>query len=63
MGTVDYIIIAVIALIIGGALAYVIKETKRGKRCIGCPDSEACQKASCGGNCSCCSFKEENKEK
>jgi len=45
-------IIAIIAivLIIGGAVAYIIKAKKSGKRCIGCPDS-----ASCSGNCGCCS--------
>lgn len=45
-------IIAIIAtvLIIGGAVAYIIKAKKSGKRCIGCPDS-----ATCSGNCKCCS--------
>ena len=45
-------IIAIIAtvLIIGGAVAYIIKAKKSGKRCIGCPDS-----SSCSGNCGCCS--------
>ncbi len=46
----DYIIIAVIVVIIGSAVAYIIKEKKRGTKCIGCPDG-----ATCGGNCSGCS--------
>ena len=55
MGTVDFIIIAIIALIVGGAVVYIINAKKSGKKCIGCPDSSACSKnGSCGGNCSGC---------
>ena len=47
----DYIVIAVIALAVGGALAYIIREKKRGSKCIGCPYSKSCgSKCSCGGN-------------
>jgi len=45
----NFIIIAVLVLIIGGALAYVIKSKKKGVKCIGCPDAEKCS-----GNCSSC---------
>ena len=38
--------IVAIALIIGGATAYIIKSKKSGKKCIGCPYS-----SSCGGCC------------
>lgn len=48
MGTV--IAVLVIAHIIGGALAYIIVAKKKGKKCIGCPDS-----SSCSGKCSSCS--------
>lgn len=47
--------IAAILLIIGGAVAYIIKAKKSGKKCIGCPDSGACHAKggcnsdSCGG--------------
>ena len=47
MGIADYIIIAVIALILGLAAGYVYKAKKSGKKCIGCPDNCACS----GGNC------------
>ena len=50
MGIADYIIIVVIALILGLAAGYVYKAKKSGKKCIGCPDS-----GSCSGNCGCCS--------
>ena len=46
----EIIAIAAIVLIIGGAVAYIVKAKKSGKKCIGCPDS-----ASCSGNCSGCS--------
>ena len=49
MEFVDYIVIALITLIIGGAALYIIRAKRSGKKCIGCPDS-----ASCSGNCSSC---------
>lgn len=52
MSGIDYIIIAVIALMIGGAGFAIYQSKKRGKKCIGCPDS-----AACSGNCACCSGK------
>ncbi len=53
-------IIAIIAtvLIIGGAIAYIIKAKKSGKKCIGCPDSSACS-----GKCSSCTCSCEKKDK
>ena len=44
MGVADYIIIFVIAAILGLAGGYVYKAKKSGKKCIGCPG---------GGNCTC----------
>ena len=51
-------IIAIIAitLIVGGALTYIIIAKKKGKRCIGCPDSAICSKSKNG--CCCCDNKE-----
>ena len=49
MELVDYIVIAAIVLVVGGAIAYIIKAKKSGKKCIGCPDS-----GSCGGSCAGC---------
>ena len=45
----DIISIAVIALIICAAAIYIIREKKKGRRCIGCPDSKTC-----GGSCCAC---------
>ncbi len=59
----NFIVIAIILLIVGGATAYIIKTKKSGKKCIGCPDSCSCSvakkssdsKSPCSGNCSGCS--------
>ena len=61
MGLVDWIAVAVIALIVGGAAFYIIKAKKSGKRCIGCPDSEKCS-GSCSSCSSCCYKSEEGEE-
>ena len=55
MNTVDWIIIAVIALILGLAAGYVYKAKKSGKKCIGCPDGDTCSGhcSGCNGNCGC----------
>lgn len=55
----DFIVILVIAAIVGGAAYYIYRSKKKGKGCIGCPDSATCSKynesvSSCGGNCSFC---------
>jgi hypothetical protein len=62
MGPIDFIIIAIIALVVGGAVAYIIKEKRSGKKCIGCPDSSSCgNNNGCQGNCSGCSGQCNNK--
>jgi hypothetical protein len=39
---VNFIIVAIIVLIIALALFYIIKAKKSGKTCIGCPESGGC---------------------
>ena len=48
MGPIDYLILAIIIAVIGGAAAYVYKAKKNGQKCIGCPNSK-----SCSGGCGC----------
>lgn len=43
----DIIIVAVIVLVVGGALTYIIRSKKNGQKCIGCPDSKTCSKKGC----------------
>ncbi|MBR2019661.1 MAG: FeoB-associated Cys-rich membrane protein [Clostridia bacterium] len=61
---VDWIVVGIIALIIGGALAYIIKAKKSGKKCIGCPDSGSCGSqggcSGCSGSCHCHEEQKEN---
>ena len=45
---IDYIIIAVVLVILGLAGFYVYKAKKSGQKCIGCPHSKTC-----GNNCQC----------
>lgn len=51
MGITDIIAIIVIALLVGGAVFYIARSKKQGKKCIGCPYCDSCsakQKNSCG---------------
>jgi hypothetical protein len=53
MNPIDYILIALVVAIVGGAAFYIYKAKKSGKKCIGCPDSGSCS-GNCGGcQCSC----------
>lgn len=45
----NIIVIVALVLIIGGAAAYVLKQRKKGVKCIGCPNGEGCS-----GNCCSC---------
>lgn len=47
----DFIILAVLVLILGVALSYMKKEKQRGVTCIGCPDAEVCAKRRNGEGC------------
>ena len=49
---IDYIIIAIIVAIVGGAAYYIYRAKKSGQKCIGCPYANAC-----GGKC--CETREE----
>ena len=53
MNPVDYIIIAIVVLILGLAVWFIRKSRKSGKKCIGCPDSGSCS-GGCSGNCAGC---------
>lgn len=49
----DFIIIAVLVVIIGLAAWYVYKAKKSGKKCVGCPDGCSCNAKECGCSCGC----------
>ncbi len=44
---IDFIVIAIIVLIIFSACFYIYKEKKKGKKCIGCPYAGECGKKKC----------------
>ena len=46
----NLIVAVVLVVIIGLAVAYIIKEKKKGTVCIGCPNADACAKKK---DCSC----------
>lgn len=48
----NVILIFVLAAILGGAIAYIVRAKKRGVKCIGCPVGGTCGKK--GGTCSRC---------
>ncbi len=45
---VDVILIALLLVMVGSAVAYIRKQKKKGVKCIGCSAS-----SSCAHNCSC----------
>lgn len=46
----NYIIIAVLVVILGAAIGYIVKAKKRGEKCIGCPHSKNCKSKNCNCN-------------
>jgi len=46
----DFVVIVILAAIVGAAVVYIIKEKKKGTACIGCPFADTCGS---GGSCSC----------
>lgn len=52
----DMIAIITIVLVVGGAVAYIVKAKRSGRKCIGCPHGNACTtqgKGCCDASCSC----------
>ena len=44
----DYIVIAIVLVLAGLAAFYIIKQKKKGAKCIGCPYAK-----DCSGSCGC----------
>ena len=47
----DLIVLGVIAVLVGASLAFIIKEKKRGVKCIGCPMAGTCAKKNASSKC------------
>lgn len=50
----EIIAVAAIVLIVGGAILYIIKTKKSGRKCIGCPYSSSCKSGCKSGGCPSC---------
>ncbi len=44
----DFIVIGILALIVGAIIFYLVREKKKGVKCIGCPYAKGCASKSCG---------------
>ena len=42
MNPIDYIVIGIIVLLLGGIITYMVLNKKRNKGCVGCPCSGQC---------------------
>lgn len=49
---INYIVGAIIAVLVISAIAYIVKEKKKGVKCIGCSSAGTCAHANAGG-CAC----------
>ena len=50
----NFIIVAIIIIIVAAAITYIVKEKKKGTKCIGCPSAGACAgkaNGGCTGSC------------
>ena len=47
---IDFILILILAIIIGAAIRYIIVSKKKGVKCIGCPSGCNCSKSTCDSN-------------
>lgn len=45
---INVIVSAIIVVIVGAALAYIVKSKKNGIKCVGCPDAKYCSAESHG---------------
>ena len=50
---INFVIVAILLAIVGGAAFYIYKAKKSGAKCIGCPDAKTCSGHCAGCSCSC----------
>ncbi len=53
MQPVDFLILGIVAVLVGLAAYAIYRSKKAGSKCIGCPDSKTCSRncAGCSGSC------------
>ena len=47
----EIIALSAVILAVVGAVIYIIRSKRAGKRCVGCPEAGKCGNAVCGGGC------------
>ena len=57
----DVIAIAIIAALVGIAVTYIVRQKKKGAKCIGCPYAKTCAKGTGESSCSCNGAKNNDK--
>ena len=50
---INFVVLGIIAVIFAAAVVYIVKEKKRGVKCIGCPAAGTCASKN-NGNTECC---------
>lgn len=48
---IDIIVTIILVLMIGGAIAYIVRSKKRGETCVGCPYAKECARRKANGGC------------
>ena len=43
----DFIVIAILVLVLGLAIGYIVRQKRSGAKCIGCPHSKSCGSSDC----------------
>ena len=43
----DFIVIAILVLVLGLAIGYIVRQKRSGAKCIGCPHSKSCGSGDC----------------
>ena len=49
----DFIILAIVLVILAFAIRYIVKAKKSGVKCIGCPSGSTCSHGQNGSGCNC----------
>ncbi len=55
---IDFIVVVIVVLVLGAAIAYMIRAKKKGVKCIGCPGGASCglaEGSACSSGCEGCS--------
>ena len=50
MQIIDIVIVIILVAILAFAIGFILKEKKRGKKCIGCPYADSCKSKSCASS-------------